>query len=349
MQYDLVLPGLVWPASGLAGPAADLELPALAALIGHARVHWGAACTPEAWLADRVQLAGKRIPYAWLRRLGEATTSPERSAHWLCIDPVHLHFARDKLLLADASGLDITQAEADTLIAGLNETFADIGRFEAPAPDRWYLRAEREPRPFFHPLADVTGRPIQLFLPEGDDIPFWARLSNELQVWLFNHPVNAAREAAGQRAINSAWLWGAGQPLTPIAPAPSLQADDPYTCGLIRASGGAPRSSGPYAAPGTDGFTLLTALRRPLLHRDPDAWRATLGTIERDWFAPLLAALRSRHLSRLRITAPGDRACLELDVTAASLWKFWRKPLALDTLLRQTPNPASDVASTTAP
>ena len=341
MQFDLVLPGLVWPATGASGPATDLDLPALAALIGHARIDWQAACTVEAWLSGRFRLDGDRLPYAWLRRLGEAAPPPERSARWLCVDPVHLHFARDKLLLADASGLDITRAEADTLIAGLNETFPDIGRFEAPSPDRWYLHAQREPRPLFYPLADVTGRPIQLFLPEGEDIPPWARLANELQVWLYNHPVNAAREAAGQRTINSVWLWGAGVPGTPTAPAPTLQADDAFARGLCRATGVEPAQQAAFTLPATDSLALLSPLQRPLLHRDPDAWRAALSALERDCFGPLLAALKSKRLSRLRIAAPGDRACLQLDIAASGLWKFWRKPVPLDALLRQAPRPAS--------
>jgi hypothetical protein len=77
----------------------------------------------------------------------------------LCCDPVHLHFARDTLLLADASGLAITRQEADTLMAGLNDTFSDIGRFEAPAPDRWYVHLQERPAPHFHPWpTSMAGR-----------------------------------------------------------------------------------------------------------------------------------------------------------------------------------------------
>ncbi len=177
------------------------------------------------------------MPYAQLRRSGE-TAPPRPDAHWLCCDPVHLHFARERLLLADASGLAITRDEADALMAGLNALFSDIGHFEAPAPDRWYVALNEEPRPFFHPLADVNGRPVELFLPEGEDIARWARLANELEVWLYNHPVNAAREAAGQRIINGAWLWGAGpRELRLPTPTGQIQADQPFARGLARHAG----------------------------------------------------------------------------------------------------------------
>ena len=96
-------------------------------------------------------------------------------------------------------------------------------------------------------------------------------------------------------------------------------------------------------------LALVDALQRPALHHDQNAWTDALQQLESLWFTPVLSDLKARRLTRVRIRVPDDRHLLELDVTTSSLWKFWRKPLALDTLLRQTPNPASDVASSTAP
>ena len=78
----------------------------------------------------------------------------------------------------------------------------------------------------FQILRDIAG---------FEDIARWARLSNELEVWLYNHPVNAAREAAGQRVINGAWLWGAGpRELRLPTPTGQIQADQPFARGLAR-------------------------------------------------------------------------------------------------------------------
>ncbi len=335
MQFQLVLPGLAWPARGAAGTA---PLPALSALLGHARHEWQPAVALETWLASRFGATQARLPHAALRRAGEASAAAD--AHWLCCDPVHLHFARDKLLLADASGLAIRDDEAATLIAGLNATFADIGRFEAPSADRWYLALADEPRPFFHPLADVNGRPVQLFMPEGEDIARWARLANELEVWLYNHPVNAAREAAGQRSINGVWLWGAGPRAMPFhAPAAQIQADAPFARGLARRAGIEPQAAD-RLRDGT-GFAIVDSLQRPALHFDGAAWQAALGRLEHDWFAPLLAALKARTIRQLTIDAPGDKHHLHLEISAAGLWKFWRQPRPLDALLATAPQPTS--------
>lgn len=334
MQFHLVLPGLGWAA----GPsAAQPELPALAALLGHAQHRWLPATAPEPWLAGRFGLASTRLPYAALRRAGEATPS-RADTHWLCADPVHLRFAREHLILTDASTLAVRRDEADTLIAGLNETFADIGRFEAPTPERWYLALADEPQPFFHPLADVNGRPVQLFMPEGNDIARWARLSNEIEVWLYNHPVNAAREAAGQRTINGVWLWGAGPQGMPLkAPAPHVQADTPVTRGLAHQAGASLSPADRFRPPAGDGFAHVDHLHLPALHHDADAWRAAIERIERDWFAPLLAALKAKRIRRLLISAPGDRHSLEISVEAGGFWKFWRKPRPLAALLATAP------------
>jgi hypothetical protein len=83
-----------------------------------------------------------------------------------------------------------------------------------------------------------------------------------------------------------------------------------------------------------DTVVVLDTLLGPARRLDLDAWRLKLAALERDWFAPLAAALRVRRLQGLSLTAPGDRSTLELVVRAGDRWKFWRKPLAFDLLLK---------------
>ncbi|MBL8454382.1 MAG: hypothetical protein JNK97_16730 [Zoogloea sp.] len=342
MQLELIIPGLSWLAAAPGRhPAHTQPLPALATLLGFARSRWAEPASTDTLLADALGLAGT-VSHAVLRRSGEPGPGPTGGGHWLCCDPVHLHFARDTLLLADASGLAITRQEADTLMAGLNDTFADIGHFEAPAPDRWYVHLVEQPAPRFHPLADVNGRPVQLFLPEGEDISRWARLSNEIEVWLYSHPVNAAREETGQRKINGIWLWGAGPQQAPCTPRISrLQASQPYALGLARLAGLTPDTHGTYTTPTGPALALLDTLQRPALHHDRDAWLHELRQLETHWFAPLLTDLKARRLDSVRIRVPDDRHLLEVDIAASGLWKFWRKPQPLDALLATAPQPKS--------
>ena len=108
MQLDLIIPGLSWLASYPGQhPSHPLHLPALDALLGLSRGHWAPPRHTDALLADALGLRND-VSHALLRRSGEASP-PSPDGHWLCCDPVHLHFARDTLLLADASGLAITR------------------------------------------------------------------------------------------------------------------------------------------------------------------------------------------------------------------------------------------------
>ncbi len=339
MSIHLVLPGLVWPAARTPALTAGLALPALEALLGHARVRNAPAEAADAWLMRAFGVSGDRLPVAPLRRMGEPDAA-EAPGEWLCADPVHLHFSREHLLLTDASALAITGEEAAALVSSLNDYLDEVepglGRFEAGAPDRWYLRLAAPARASFHALGEVVGRPVKHFLPEGEAARTWHRLINEVQVILHNHPVNRAREAAGRRPVNSIWPWGGGAlPGKLGVPARAVQAESAMARGLARAAGLPLAAPAPVPAEGT--LVVLDPLLAPTLHLDLDAWREALAALEAEWFAPLLAALKARRLPGLRISAPGDRATLELDCTTRDLWKFWHRPRTLDSLIAPLP------------
>jgi len=56
--------------------------------------------------------------------------------------------------------------------------------------------------------------------------------------------------------------------------------------------------------------------------------------LEQEWLAPLLGALYGGSLRELRLTGLGDEAAIEVALTAADRWKFWRRPVALGDLDR---------------
>jgi len=341
MQIHLVIPGLIWPGISAISPASGLELPALARLLGLGR-HRMAPFEPLdhqlAHLFGYVAPAddSDSLPLAALRRLGEpAMPVPEGDSQWLCADPVNLSFAREHLLLNEFPADELDPAEVAALIASLNETFPDLGRFEASTPTRWYLRLAAATHAKLYPLHDVIGRPIKDFLPEGDDARLWQRTMNEAQVLLHNHPVNQAREAAGRRPANSLWFWGAGTLRSgTICSSSTVQSREPLARGLARAAGLMPGEPDCREALRQDTLVVLDSLIKPSLQFDLDSWRNGLAELERDWFAPLADALRNKRLHALTLTAPGDRGTLELAARAADSWKFWRKPLAFDALLK---------------
>ncbi|MBS0513404.1 MAG: hypothetical protein JSR42_19785 [Proteobacteria bacterium] len=344
MQIQLLIPGLLWPTATLLGPATGLPLDGLAALLGRGRRQVRDFEPYDRQLARLFGLDADAMPMAMLRRLGEPESPPpEAGGHWLCADPVNLSFAREHMLLQAFPEGEVDAEEASELVAALNEIFADLGRFEACTPTRWYLHLDKPARVTLYPLDDVIGRPVKHFLPEGEEARLWQRTMNEAQIVLHNHARSRAREEAGLRAVNSIWLWGAGEFVRPPATAAGLvQAEDPLSVGLARAAG--VRVSAPDVASALrqDTVVVLDSLRKPAQQLDLEAWRRSLEALERDWFAPLAEAFRAGRLTSLRLIAPGDRRTLELELRAADRWKFWRKPHAFEALLKSlAPAPMS--------
>jgi len=347
MQIHLVIPGLIWPGASLTNPASDLELPALARLLGIGRREIGDFQPLDRQLAGLLGISaagasGAPLPLAALRRRGESAGADDNDAgHWLCADPVHLSFAREHLLLNDLPADELAPAEAAALIEALNGDFTDLGRFEAWTPTRWYLRLAQPTEASLFPLHDVVGRPVRHFLPEGRDARLWQRTMNEVQVLLHNHPVNQAREAAGRRTANSLWFWGAGTlDAASVTALPAVQSDDPLVRGMARAAGSDATPPDLPNALRQDTLVVLDTLLEPARQLDLYAWRSRLAALERDWVVPLAAALRDGRVRSLVLTAPGDRGTLELTVRWGDRWKFWRKPLAYDALLRTLAPPA---------
>jgi len=338
-RLTLVVPGLVWPAPRGLHPAQDVPHDALSRLLGRGRHQTEPATSYERLLARLLGMEHHHqpLPLAMLRRLGEENTDIDKHAHWLCADPVNLSFVGRHVLLDEFGEGEIDAAEADALIATLNDEFAYLGHFSATTPTRWYLRMERPARARFFPLDEAVCRPVQDFLPadgEGDDNEgsHWQRALNEIQVALHNHPINTAREAAGRRPINSLWFWGNGTQSSLTAPGTArlaIQALDPIARGLARAAGTEPDTPGVDSALRTDTLVVLDTLAFPIRRLDSARWQDAFAALERDWFAPIAQALDKGALRHSALHAPGERGGFSLALGSGVRWRFWRKPLSL--------------------
>lgn len=332
MRLHIVVPGLLWPKDSLNEITRGLDLPALATLLGRGRVERLPALAYERWLCDAFGVPAGETPFGALRLLGEGLDPG--GAAWLCVDPVHLRFSRDTLVVGGAAELDLDAQEAAQLTAMLNAQLAEFGEFLAPHPRRWYLRLKRAPRITTHALSAVTGRTIEPFLPQGDDARDWRRFINEAQVLLHNHPINTAREAEGRPMANSLWPWGAGPlPSRAATHAPHVHAASPLALGLAKLAG-VPATAVPLQAEDAvpHSLTLLEDLGEAAQSRDAQTWRAGIAELEARWFSPLLAALKARRLQHLRLTALGDDAIADVTLDAGDLRQFWRRSKTLSDL-----------------
>ncbi|MHB8915923.1 MAG: hypothetical protein ACYC4K_08955, partial [Thiobacillus sp.] len=118
----------------------------------------------------------------------------EPGAHyWLRADPVHLRVMRDRIVLADSGVLGLSQLEADALALSISAHFDAAFSPQPLHPSRWYLRFEQTPRLRTTPISIAVGCDIDPLLPQGEDAMLFRTRLNELQMLLFEHPVNQAR------------------------------------------------------------------------------------------------------------------------------------------------------------
>jgi hypothetical protein len=77
----------------------------------------------------------------------------------------------------------------------------------------------------------------------------------------------------------------------------------------------------------SQGTTLieLDPFSAPFIQQDWGRWNAAFAALERDWFAPALAALQAGEIGALGLTLCGDTGSVDLTITRADLRKFWRR------------------------
>ncbi len=330
---QLIIPYLFPPARLLEVAAQGLRLPALETLLARG-TH--AACTAqgvEALVCNELGISQQQdFPVAPITLLADGGI-PGKD-YWLRADPVHLRVMRDRIVLADSGALNLTQPEADALAMSISEHF---GAAFSPQPlhlARWYLRFDSAPRLRTTPISIAVGCDIDPLLPQGEDAMSFRTQLNELQMLLFEHPVNQAREARGELSVNSLWLWGGGCLPAALKPGISRTAVALYTNDADVGALG--RFYGLEAAAMPDIFSaglleenkliVLDRLKEPGQYGDAFGWREAISAMERDWFALLLAHL-CWHPSTVRLLDPIHGK--SLDLNRLDCWKIWRQPRVL--------------------
>lgn len=222
------------------------------------------------------------IPWAAWRMRHDGNMPAE--GVWAEVTPAHWEVGMSQIRMNPSDDLNLTVDESRALFEAVQPLFTGPAcELLWHAPLTWYAR-----NPAFAGLSCFSldlamGRDITDLQPEGPGAGDARRLQNEVQMLLYTHPVNQAREASGKPTINTFWLSGCGQ-LGPNA-LNELPANVRYDA----------------------------RLRSPRLHGDPaawlDAWRALdVGPLGDAWHA------LERGDSEIELTLCGDRA--------ARTWRF---------------------------
>ncbi|MCU0965596.1 MAG: hypothetical protein MUF08_11220 [Burkholderiaceae bacterium] len=130
---------------------------------------------------------------------------------WGLLTPAHWQVGSDQILLLDPAQLHLDEDESRALLEALRGLFEPEGWvLHWGSPLRWYAAHESLRELATASLDRVVGRPIDLWLPDRQKGRTLRRLQSEAQMLLYTHPVNEAREARGELAVNSFWLSGTG-------------------------------------------------------------------------------------------------------------------------------------------
>jgi hypothetical protein len=338
MQLTLVVSGLLdLPASVLAG--ADAGTPALTRLLA-------AAGPPRVDREGAVALTcaalgiAKRSDWPVAPWLAHAAGIDAAAAYWLCAEPATFEVGRGDVRL---SGLvtDLEPAETTSLLETLNAHFARDGvRFEAPDPAHWLVGAGATQALSTLPPESVIGKPLLGHLPEGTDAGRWRGWQNEMQMLLFEHPVNIAREAARRAVVNSVWLWGGGARVSTITQPriAALYANAWTPRELARATGVActrvPDSLDALRDQSSQSPVLVWL--EPSIGADPQQRASWIVALDRHWATPARGAFHNGTIATLDIVLAGRSTTVHFTGKRLSLarrLRAWRAAPRLSALL----------------
>jgi hypothetical protein len=306
MQLTLVLPNLLdVPPAALAA----VNAPALGRLLSTAAAP---ILEPDGPLAIACASIGitKQNDWPVAPWLARAAGIDPGSRYWLCAEPVTLDVGRVEVRLAGVVR-DLDAADGIALLSSLRAQFGSDGiEFLEGGPGRWWVTlAEAQQLETSQPDA-VLGKPLIAYLPRGADAARWRRWQSEIQMLLFEHPVNRLREASGLRPVNDIWMWGGGtlRATAPAAAAAAVFTQTPLVGDLARAVGASsvavPASFAAFrAAPrAASALVWLDTLNAPDLQQQ-------LVAFDSGWAAPLERAL-DKHQLDLRLVIAGSGTAL---------------------------------------
>jgi hypothetical protein len=319
------------------GAGGDLpRLPLLETIFARSRV------TPlisdwRGWLAAgasgealRASTPAATVAAAWDARPASGQASGQL---WLA-SPVHYFAGLDTVYLHPAGVLRLDSAEQNTLVADFARVFADspwalrsLGQRELLLSGPAIAASGADP-------AGFAGSDPTPGLPRGEGAATLRGLGAEMEMWLYEHPLNLERHRRGELPVTTLWLWGAeatsgiAPPSRPQAPPARLYGRDTYAEALWRLQGGEARAlptsfDAALLAPAADHIFLYSLLQ-------PDGLTTALLQFEQRWLPGALRALRQRRVSVLRLVI-GQRAYRLRWLDLARLWRAripWWETLA---------------------
>lgn len=263
----------------------------------------------------------EELPTAALR----AATNPAAGTQW-CLDPVSLRIDRDTAVMLPPELLQLDAAEAEQLIVAINQHFlADGLQLTMLTPATWQLTIAPPLRLHTTELMQAVDRDVRRVQPQGEDARRWRNWLNEIEMLLYNHPVNQQREQGGHWPVNSVWLWGGGELRTAMTPTvAAVYTDESLLHDLARhlkiQAEPLPMALQPALAAKPAHFAVI-AFEALFAPTDNTARLNQLRLLEQNWFQPMLQAVKSGVLPEIKL----HTGTQQFTLTRRSLRRWWRR------------------------
>lgn len=344
-HLDILIPFGLPPPELAADLFRELNAPALATLTTRAKTEaasrherhddFSRTLPHESWLGrrfgrDKQLRASGSLPVAssMMRHLGVTADD----GLWFVVEPVHIHIARDHLVLTDPRQLMLTESDARVLFEIAKSLFNESGHdLRYGNAHYWFLRADGWNALQTASPEAATGHNIDIWMPKGSGERDWRKVQNEVQMHWFDHRINNAREEGRLKPVNSLWLWGAehiGMKYDALPYDAVFNFEDWMQAlvpeGITPSTAAAASSA--LSSQSRQALVVLDDLQEAALSSDWANWIDGLRRIENDWCMPLLDALKSGTITSMTLVITNDTGLSRFTTTRSSLRKFWVKP-----------------------
>ena len=138
----------------------------------------------------------------------------------IIVTPCHWSVGIDNIRMENPDDLQLTDRESRELFAAVLPYFSEDGiALTYQAASVWHASSSLFNNLSLASIDRAIGRNVDVWQPPAEQSKRIRRLQNEMQMLLYTHPINEARESRGLPTVNSFWL--SHQVCTP--------ADSPYS------------------------------------------------------------------------------------------------------------------------
>ncbi|MBC3915918.1 hypothetical protein H8L32_00340 [Undibacterium sp. CY18W] len=320
-HLELIIPFGIPPAGLAKDLLKEMHTPALAALIasgGRPQTQtidaFSHALAHEYWLADQFPPENNANSPAISWDTMQACGLTVDAGYWFTLQPVHIHIARDHLVLTDQRRLELPDDQARILFDIARSSCEEVGLTLLYGDAKtWFLRADDWSALRTATMDAACGHNIDIWMPKGEHERAWRKLQNEIQMLWFGHAINEAREMQGEKVINSVWISCGADHIHPTAK--QVMTASNFTNWQETHSGAEAKHT-----------LLLPDLAEAAINNDWGLWLEKIDAMEKNWFSPVMSALKTRKITRLDLMFTDARSVANFSLTPWSLRKFWVKP-----------------------